>query len=305
MRVALHDADKERIKNKTFPNYALMKLSAWHKARGDIVEWWNPRKRYDRVYSSKIFDFTKENPALPVDTVKGGTGYDLKATLPQEIDDMQPDYSIYPDCDYAIGFLTRGCPNQCPWCVVPEKEGPIRPYRAWEQIARPDTNRLILMDNNILACEHGIEQLDGLARSGLSIDINQGMDIRLVTDETVQLFKKIKWLRHIRFSCDTKSQLPHFERVAALFRKHKLGISKMFVYILVRKDLADADFRVQSLFRISKSISLYAQAERNGRLGTIPTKLQLEFAQRYIYGRLYKKESWPEYCARHGFTQAE
>jgi len=278
-----------------------MKISAWHKARGDFVEWWNHNKRYDRVYSSKIFDFTKENPALPVDTVKGGTGHDLTKTLSQQIDNMYPDYSIYPDCDYAIGFLTRGCINHCPWCVVPEKEGPIRPYRTWEQLARPDTNRLILMDNNILACEHGIEQLDSLAHSGLCIDINQGMDIRLVTDEAVQLFKKLNWIRFIRFSCDTKSQLPHFERVAELFRRHKLGISKMFVYILVREDLADADFRVQSLFQISKSINLYAQAERNGRLGIVPSKPQLEFAQRYVYGRSYKKESWPEYCARHGF----
>ena len=67
MKIAIHDADAEHLKagNKKFPNYALMKISAWHKAQGDSVEWWEPMVQYDRVYSSKIFDFTPENPYLP------------------------------------------------------------------------------------------------------------------------------------------------------------------------------------------------------------------------------------------------
>lgn len=74
MIVGLHDSEKEHFKHKTFPNYALMKISAYHKAKGDTVEWWNPAKSYDLVYSSKIFDFTEENKDLPPDTIKGGTG---------------------------------------------------------------------------------------------------------------------------------------------------------------------------------------------------------------------------------------
>lgn len=131
MRIGLHDAEQEYMKHKTFPNYALMKISAYHKARGDSVEWWSPMCHYDRVYSSKVFDFTPENLYLPLDAIRGGTGYDdipLNQKLPPEIDAAFPDYSIYPECDYAIGYLTRGCPNHCPWCVVPEKEGGIKPY---------------------------------------------------------------------------------------------------------------------------------------------------------------------------------
>lgn len=75
MRIGLHDAEKSHMKNKTFPNYALMKISAYHKQLGDQVEWWNPLYHYDRVYSSKIFDFTPEDPYLPDCTIKGGTGY--------------------------------------------------------------------------------------------------------------------------------------------------------------------------------------------------------------------------------------
>ena len=116
MRIAIHDADMEHFgKSDKFPNYALMKISAYHKARGDTVEWFTACERdlYDKVYSSKVFDFTPENDYLPADTVKGGTGYGIYEDLPEEIDSMFPDYSIYPECDYAIGFLTRGCPNKC------------------------------------------------------------------------------------------------------------------------------------------------------------------------------------------------
>lgn len=147
MIIGLHDSEKEHFKHKkTFPNYALMKISAYHKAKGDSVEWWDPAKDYDLVYSSKIFDFTEENKDLPPDTIKGGTGYDIEKKLPQEIDDMYPDYSIYPDCDYAIGYITRGCPNKCPWCYVPRKEGNIKPCRRWTELVRYDTPDLILMD---------------------------------------------------------------------------------------------------------------------------------------------------------------
>lgn len=133
MRIGLHDSD-----NTGFPNYALMKISAWHKARGDTVEWFMPLMRYDRVYSSKVFTFTQEDPYLPDNTIRGGTGYGLYDKLPDEIDAMYPDYSIYPDCDYAIGFLTRGCIRKCPWCIVPRKEG----GKAISHMERNKTRRL-------------------------------------------------------------------------------------------------------------------------------------------------------------------
>lgn len=113
MKVGLHDAEKEHFRKKTFPNLALMKISAYHRKIGDQVEWWNPLYRYDRIYSSKVFDFTPVDPYLPDDVIRGGTGYrdiPIDRTLPDEIDNMFPDYSIYPECDYAIGYLTR---NSC------------------------------------------------------------------------------------------------------------------------------------------------------------------------------------------------
>ena len=301
--IALHDAEKEHFKHKTFPNYALMKISAYHRQQGYEVEWWNPLCKYDRIYSSKVFDFTPVDPYLPDDAIRGGTGYrdlPMDKTLPQEIDNMYPDYSIYPDCDYAIGYLTRGCINHCRWCVVPDKEGHIRPYRTWQEVVRKDTDKLVLMDNNILACDHGISQLQSLIGSGYRIDLNQGMDARLVTPEVAEILSRLSWIRFIRFSCDQKSQIEPIRHTLELLGRHGVRPYRVFIYLLVTKDIRDAAERVEAL-KGYKGINLYAQAERNERLGIVPNALQLEFAQRYIYGGCYRAETWKQYRERMRF----
>ena len=107
-----------------YPNLALMKISSYHKAQGDRVEWYNPLNRYDKVYLAKVFTFTPDYAYfLNADEAeRGGTGYDIGKVLPPEIDRAVPDYSLYEiDKRVAYGFLTRGCPNRCKWCVVPQK----------------------------------------------------------------------------------------------------------------------------------------------------------------------------------------
>ncbi|MBR1442872.1 MAG: radical SAM protein [Firmicutes bacterium] len=299
IKIGLHDAEMDSMPKKTFPNYALMKISAYHKSIGDNVEWWLPINQYDKVYSSKVFDFTPENDYLPPDTIKGGTGYGLYNELPDEMEYIFPDYSIYPKCDYAIGFLTRGCPNNCLWCYVPKKEGNIKPYNKWQNIVRTDSDKLVLMDNNILASDYGLAQLEELGTTNYKIDLNQGMDIRLVNDDICKILAKLKWIKYIRFSCDTKAQIPYFERFIYFCKKYKLPQSKVFIYTLIQKDLYEADYRIHKLHKICKSFNIYAQAERNDEKGIIPDKDQLEFAQRYIYGRSYKKEDWESYRKRH------
>ncbi len=304
MKVGLHDAEREYLKKKSFPNYALMKISAWHKTQGDAVEWWNPLYRYDRVYSSKVFDFTPVDPYLPEDAIRGGTGYrdiPMDRTLPAEIDEMFPDYSIYPECDYAIGYITRGCTNNCRWCVVPRKEGGIHPYRSWEELVRPDTDKLILMDNNILACEYGIRQLESLIGSGYRIDLNQGMDARLVTGGIADILSRLSWIRFIRFSCDQRSQIAPVRRAVELLMERGVRPYRIFIYLLVTSDLADASERVEAL-KGYKAINLYAQAERNERMGIMPDEMQMEFQQRYVYSGRYRLETWREYCRRKGFS---
>lgn len=241
MRIGLHDSDATN-----FPNLALMKISAWHKAQGDQVEWWVPMLDYDRVYSSKVFTFTPENPYLPENTVRGGTGYGKYNELPAEIDAMFPDYSIYPDVDYAIGFLTRGCIRKCPWCVVPKKEGTIRPYNTWRQIKRPDSRKIVFMDNNVLACEYGIEQMRDMVGKSVRIDFNQGLDARLITEDIAKLLSELKWIKQIRMSCDTDGMLPVVIDRIEMLKRYGIPPSKIFVYLLV-EDIESGERRALAL----------------------------------------------------------
>lgn len=231
---------------------------------------------YDRVYSSKVFTFTPECLYLPPDTIKGGTGYGLYNELPPEIDNMFPDYSIYPKCDYAIGFLTRGCIRHCPWCVVPKKEGKIRPYRTWEEIKRPDSKKILFMDNNVLACPHGVEQMRDMIGKDVRIDFNQGLDARLITDDIAQILAGLKWIRFIRMSCDTSAMLPVV--VEAIDRLSKYGVKpyRIFVYLLVQ-DVEEAESRAIALRE--KGVDLFAQPYRDFQAGTEPTQEQKRFAR--------------------------
>jgi hypothetical protein len=218
MTIGLIDVD-----GHNFPNLALMKLSAWHKKLGDHVEWYDIFGEYDRVYMAKVFTFTPDyyQVIANADKVeKGGTGYDIRKTLPLEIDRLQPDYSIYNIApDLAYGFLTRGCPNKCKWCVVPQKEGAIRPYMDIEEIAK-DKRKAILMDNNVIASDYGLQQIEKIVKMGLRVDFNQALDARLVTDEIAALLAKVHWIRYVRFGCDTTAQIAHVEKAASLMNKH-------------------------------------------------------------------------------------
>lgn len=216
MKIGLIDVD-----GHNFPNLALMKIARYHKEHGDTVAWYNPFDEYDKVYMSKVFTHTPNygyyiNNAAEVD--KGGTGYSLDKVLPVEIDSLQPDYSLYPNIDRntAYGFLTRGCPNKCKWCIVPKKEGDVRPYMDVDEIAIEGRTNLVLMDNNILASDYGLQQIEKIIERGYKVDFNQAMDARLVTPEIAKLLAKVKWIKRIRFGCDTPGQIEHCEKAISL-----------------------------------------------------------------------------------------
>lgn len=261
MRIGLIDVDGHASKKKwgatIYPNIALAKIARYHKEHGDDVEWYSPfSEHYDWVYMSKVFNFSPDydytiNNADRI--IKGGTGYFVSkddmpgykplfgdkiwfwAELPVEIDHCQPDYSIYPHVpsDYAYGFLTRGCPNKCKWCVVPRKEGAIRPYMDVDEIAIEGRHKLVLMDNNFLAAgDYAHEQLDKIIERGYRVDFNQALDARLVTDDFARKLAKVKWLdkNRIRFGCDTKKQIEDCERAMELIISH--GFKGEFFFTL-------------------------------------------------------------------------
>lgn len=271
MLIGLHDSDATG-----FPNLALMKLSAWHKMQGDTVEWWKPLFQYDRVYSSKIFTFSPVNPYLPLDAVRGGTGYGIMDELPAEIDVMFPDYSIYPKCNYAIGFLTRGCIRKCPWCVVPRKEGGIRKYCNWRDIKRPDSRDIVFMDNNVLACDWGVEQIESMVGENVRVDFNQGLDARLITNDVARMLSQLKWIRFIRMSADTDAMLEVV--LSAIDRLRYYGVKpyRIFVYVLVQ-DITSAEKRVIRLREVGANP--FAQPYRDFATNAEPSIEQRCFAR--------------------------
>lgn len=233
--------------DSNYPNLALMKLSAYHKSKGDQVEWYIPIEHYDIVYMAKVFTFTEDYCYyINADRIeKGGTGYDIHKRLPNHIDRMKPDYDLYNvDKKTAYGFITRGCPNKCKWCVVPEKEGKILPYMDVEEIAIGGRKNLILMDNNILASDYGIKQIEKIIKLKCKVDFNQGLDARLVNDDIAKLLAKVRWSQYIRFGCDTKAQISECEKACSLLDKNGYK-GKYFFYCILLDDFREAFYRVQ------------------------------------------------------------
>lgn len=215
MKIGLIDVD-----GHNFPNIPLMKISAWHKAQGDHVEWYQPllSGHCDRVYMSKVFSFTPDYEYY-VDAdeiIKGGTGYAIVLTdgreqydkakdkpLSDEIEHIYPDYSIYPELtkDTAYGFLTRGCPRGCGFCHVASKEGKCSYKVADLSEFWNGQKNIMLCDPNILACNEHLDLLQQLADSKAKVNFNQGLDIRLITDKNLPLLKQIR-LDSIHFAFD-------------------------------------------------------------------------------------------------------
>lgn len=200
MRIGLVDVD-----GHNFPNLCLMKLSAWHKANGDEVEFAIPLMQYDRIYMARVFDDLYTHDDLTAyqcdEIIKGGTGYGLKKTLPNEIEQMFPDYSLYGITDTAYGFLTRGCPRHCPFCIVGDKEGLVsRKVANLSQFWNGQKN-IKLLDPNILASADHIDLLEQLADSKALVDFTQGLDARMLTDENIAVLKRIR-IKRIHFAWD-------------------------------------------------------------------------------------------------------
>ena len=251
MKIGLIDVD-----GHNYPNLALMKISAYHKAQGDTVEWWWGFGHYDRVYMSKVFDdiYTADMPEpLNADEIiKGGTGYGMDNRLPEEIEHMLPDYTLYPELtqDTAYGFLTRGCPNACPFCIVSGKEGRVSHKVADLSEWWTGQKNIVLMDPNILACRDSLDLLDQLAVSGAWVDINQGLDARLLTRENIEALKRIK-LKEVHFAWDLMKNSKRVIHGLNLWKrygkKNKHG-SWGTVYVLTNFNTTMAE----NLFRIYK-----------------------------------------------------
>lgn len=288
MKIGLIDVDG----HNGFPNLALMKLSAWHKQQGDSVGWWNGFEHYNRVYMSKVFTFTPdEDTVIDADEIiRGGTGYKDYTPLPDAIEATFPDYSIYPAVDYAIGFLTRGCIRKCPWCVVPAKEGYIHAAGSWEQIKRPDSRKIVFLDNNVLASDHGLAQIDDMGGRKIWVDFNQGLDARMITPEVAAMLKRLRWIKYIRVSCDTDAMIPVIEQALSYLREAG-SKTPVFCYALVQ-DIDSALKRVLALRDMG--VDPFAQPYRDYENHEPAAELK-RFARWVNHKAIFKTVKWEEY----------
>lgn len=228
MRIGLVDVD-----GHNFPNLALMKISTWEKSQGNNVEWANFFNDYDRVYRSKVFTFSEDDPTVirSPEIISGGTGYGLSNKLPEYIEKQFPDYSLYNITDTAYGLLTRGCPRGCKFCIVGEKEG-LAAYKVadlkdfWN-----GQKNITLLDPNILAAKEWAELFEQLEESKAWVDFTQGLDIRLMTREKAGAINKLK-VKMIHFAWDNY-EFKTYEKLKE-FRSHtNLDKRKLIVYVLV------------------------------------------------------------------------
>lgn len=210
----------------------------------------------------------------------------------------------------SYGFLTRGCPNKCKWCVVPRKEGKIKPYWDIERVANGN-KKLVLMDNNILAAgDYAHEQLDKAIFHGYRIDFNQAIDARLVTDDFAKQLAQIKWIdRRIRFGCDTHGQIDDCEKAIALINSYGYK-GEYFLYTMLNDDFEECYSRLQYWWEINHrcreehrpNIYPYAQPYRDPDNPKRPIpQWQKDMAQWVNKHQIFQMTDFMDFSPRKGF----
>lgn len=267
MKVGLYDAD-----GHNFPSLPLMKISAYHKAKGDEVGFVFPLYKYDRIYVSRVFgnEYTTYDESLLLqadEIIYGGTGFAIKVKdgkeiyrkeididLPPEIEHIYPDYSLYPKFtkETAYGFLTRGCPNNCGFCIISQKEGRVSKKVANLSEFWRGQKHIKLLDANLLACKDKEALLQQLIESGARVDFTQGLDARFITADVAELLKKIKTER-VHFAFDfMKNEKAIVEGLRIYKEINPLPDYKTIVYMLVNFDTNIEE----DLYRVKKIVEL-------------------------------------------------
>ena len=259
-KIGLIDVD-----GHNFPNLALMRISAYHKSKGDTVEWWwSDFVHYDVVYMSKVFSdaYSPDVPEpLNADKViKGGTGYQIhlvngkeeydKETdtkLPIEVERMFPDYSIYPQFDFAVSMTSRGCPRGCSFCHVAAKEGRCAVKVADVSDFWNGQKEIRILDPNITACWEKRDLFKQYKETGAILDFTQGLDIRLINDDDIADINEMR-LRTLHFAWDNPQDdlEEKFRNLAKKFRR-KSNIGMVYCLTGFNSTMEENLYRIYTL----------------------------------------------------------
>lgn len=297
MKIGLYDADSHN-----FPNLPLMKISAFHKSKGDDVEFADHITHYDKVYVSKVFgdEYSQLNMTVfNADEIEyGGTGFaitiengkevyhkDRDKNLPYEIEHIYPDYSLYPNLtkDKAYGFLTRGCCNNCDFCVVSKKEGQCSKKVADLSEWWNGQKGIVLLDANLLACREREDLIQQLIDSNATVDFTQGLDARFITPIIAKLLKKVK-TKSYHFAFDfMKNENAILQGLKTFVEVVKPKKRQCYVYVLTNYNTTFAEdwYRVEKLREIGldPDIRIY----RKNTAPKITRDLQRWCNNRFLY----------------------
>lgn len=299
MRIGIVDVDSHH-----FPNFALMRVAAFHKAKGDVVEHAAPLfGRYDRVYQSKIFTFSSDVSDFDgkSEVVRGGTGYDIKSRLPAEIErSTEMDYTLYPQHPFSLQFFSRGCIRQCPFCLVHEKEGSIHPVEPVQ--LNPRGKWIEVLDNNFFANPEWRTAIDFLIKTEQPVNLH-GVDIRIMNEEQAYWLDKLRLKRsciHIAWDLPDIDLTAKLREVIRYIRPWKLTC-----YILVGFNSSVE----QDLYRIERcrelGIKPFVMPYRDFENKSQPSQYARDLAQYVNKPQIFKTCSFADFMPRKGFKCAE
>lgn len=282
MKIGLYDVDSHR-----FPNLALMKISAFYKMFEHYVEMWKPDEQYDRVFISQIFT----QSITPIienskEVYYGGSGINLSNKLPYYIEHIYPDYDLYPQFNFALGFLTRGCPRcNHRFCITPIKDGKKSIKVADLNEFWKGQSEICLLDQNLLACKERIDLLQQLVESEATITFDGGLDARFVDDEVVWYLEKIK-AKKLQFAWDDprEDMIPKFKMIRSMNLRKSIDICS---YVLVNywSSFEEDLYRVYSL--ISMGIRPYVMVYDKHEFVKPNGKLRSDVYERYSEDQIH------------------
>lgn len=288
MKIGLVDVDSK------MPNLALMKLSSYHKELGDSVKMFDPMfDKPDRIYSSKVFRESPKYLYFPdCEIIQGGSGYDLTTKLPDEIETMCPDYSLY-NSEIAMGFCTRGCNRSCGFCIVPIKEGRLHPVADIHQFWRGQSH-IMITDNNLTGDpDHFNLIVDQVVKHKIKTDFSQGLDIRLIDDDKAKRLSKVKLFKkgRLRFAWDSMDLEQIVLEGIGILTRYMVPDRLMFYVLIGYNTTLDEDlYRVEMLKSLGVNPFVMPFDKYDPH--------QADFARWVNFKPTFKTVAWPDYKKR-------